>query len=215
MGFEPEYKKPGDLIKSDEWNKILDELISLRKLIESMTRSATLTSLASPIGTPYNLSTGMPDDFNYGTDVMGLITKQYHVVGKEAGKICRFGIHDFADVVYYWAGVSKGERDSLKITLEYVDGTTFESGKLLIHECSKLKPKGSNNPYVEYLHSPNQRVWYKYGLENPNPDKGIRYITFEDVSAGAAVRIANVLHYVARVKPLTVEAKKEQVINDQ
>lgn len=207
MGFEPVYKKPGDLIKSDEWNKIIEELINLRKFIENMTRSVTLTSLASPIGNSYNLSTGMPDDFNYGTEVMGLITKQYHV-GAKAGEICRFGIHDFADVIYYWSGVAKGDIESLMITLEYVDGTTFASSRLFIHEWSKLKPKGSNNPYVEYLHSPNQRVWYKYGLDNPSPEKGIRYITFENVSAGAAVRIANVLHYVTRVKPLAIDTKK-------
>ncbi len=209
MDFEPVYKKPGELIKSDEWNKILDELINLRKFIETMTRSVTLTSLASPIGASYSLSTGMPDDFNYGTDVMGLITRQYYVRTKEAGEICRFGIHDFADVIYYWSGVAKGDRDSLKITLEYVDGMTFASEKLFIHEWSKLKPKGSKNPYAEYLHSPNQRVWYKYGLDNPSPEKGIRYITFEDVSAGAAVRIANVLHYVTRVKPLVIDTKNK------
>jgi len=31
MGFEPINKKPGDLIKSDEWNKMIDELVELRK----------------------------------------------------------------------------------------------------------------------------------------------------------------------------------------
>lgn len=208
MGFEPVYKKPGDLIRSDEWNKILNELIYLRDFIDSMTRSITLTSLASPIGTSYNLSTGMPDDFNYGTDVIGLITKQYNAGPKEAGEICRFGIHDFADVIYYWSGVAEGNSESLKITLEYVDGTTFESEKLFIHDWSKLKPKGSKNPYLEYLHSPNQRLWYKYGFDHPSPEKGLRYIIFEDVSYGAAVRIANVLHYVTRVKPLAIDTNK-------
>ncbi len=207
MTFDPTHKKAGELIKSDEWNNILDELINLRKFIESMTRSVTLTSLASPIGTSYNLSSGMPDDFNYGTDVMGLITKQYHAGAKGTGEICRFGIQDFADIVYYWSG-AKGDSDALKVTLEYVDGTTFASEKLLINEWSKLKPKSNKNPYVEFLQSPNQRLWYKYGLENPSPEKGIRYITFEDVSAGAAVRVANVLHYMTRVKPLVIDTKK-------
>src|SRR5574341_2080361 len=101
MGFEPTYKKPGDMIKSDEWNKILDELIELRKYIDNMARNVTLTALASPVGNSRNLSTDVSDDFNYGTDVMGLITKQYYVGGKETGEICRFGINDFADMIYY------------------------------------------------------------------------------------------------------------------
>jgi len=209
MGFEPTYKKPGDLIRSDEWNKILDELIDLRKYIENMTRSITLTSLESPIGTSRNLSTDVPDDFNYGTDVMGLITKQYYLGEKEKGDICQFGVHDFADFIYYWSGAANGDRDALQITLEYVDGTTFTSEKLFIHEWSTLRPKGKKNPYVEYLQSPNQRLWYKYGLENPNPEKGIRYITFGDVSMESAVRIANVIQYVTKVRQLTIGAKKK------
>jgi len=209
MGFELTHKKPGDLIKSDEWNMILEELIELRKYIESMTRSVTLTSLASPLGTSRNLSTDVPEDFNYGTDVMGLITKQYYVGAKETGKICQFGIHDCADVIHYWSGAAIGDKEALQITLEYTDDTTSTSEKLFIHEWSELRRKGSKNPYVEYLQSPNQRLWYKYTLENPSPEKGIRYITFEDVSEESAVRIANVIHYMTRVKPLTISARKK------
>ena len=209
MVFEPEYKKPGDLIKSEEWNKILDELIDLRKYIENMTRSVTLTSLASPIGTSYNLSTDVSEDFNYGMDVVGLITKQYYVGEKETGDICRFGIHDFADIIHYWSGATKSSNEAIRITLEFVDGTTFISEKLFIHDWFKLTPKGSKNPYIEYLQSPNQRLWYRYALDNTSPEKEIRYITFEDISPESAVRIANVLHYVTRVKQLAAGAKKK------
>ncbi len=210
MVFEPAYKKPGDLIKSDEWNKIIDELVFLRKYIESMSRNVTLTSLSSPIGISRNLSTDVPEDFNYGIDVMGLITKQYYMGEKETGEICRFGINDSADIIYYWSGAAKGDSESLKITLEYVDGTTFSSEKLFIHEWSKLRPKGNKNPYVEYLQSPNQRLWYRYGFENPGPEKEIRYITFEDISTDSAVRIANVIQYTTRVKPLASSAGRSK-----
>jgi hypothetical protein len=209
MGFEPIYKKPGDVIKSDEWNKLLDELVDLKKYIENMTRNVTLTLLASPVGNSRNLSTDVSDDFNYGTDVMGLITKQYYIGAKETGEICRFGINDFADIIFYWSGAAIGDLDSLQISLEYVDGNVFTSDKLFIHEWSKLRPKGMKNPYYEYLQSPNQRLWYRYGLENPSPEKEIRYITFEDISDKSAVRIANVVQYVTRVKPLVVGTKKK------
>ncbi|MCE8426288.1 MAG: hypothetical protein J5U17_10995 [Candidatus Methanoperedens sp.] len=207
MIFEPTYKKPGDLIRSEEWNKIIDELMDLRKYIESMTRSVTLTSLESPVGASCKLSTDAPEDFNYDMDVIGLITKQYYVE-KELGEICRFGIHDSADIIYYWSGATKGDRDALQITLEYVDGSTFNSEKLFIHEWSKLRPKGDKNPYVEYLQSPNQHLWYRYGLRNPSPEKEIRYITFEDVSVESGVRIANVIQYVTRVIPLKTNSSK-------
>lgn len=209
MGFEPLYKKHGDLIKSDEWNKIIDELVELRKYIENMTRSVTLTSLLSPTGVSYSLSRDVPDDFNYERDVMGLITRQYYVGAKETGEICTFGINDAADIIYYWSGASKGDVEALQITLEYVDGTSFVSDKMFIHEWSKLRPKGNKNPYVEYLQSPNQRLWYKYAIGNPSPEKEIRYMTFEDISAGSAVRIGNVLHYVTRIKPLGIITKKK------
>lgn len=209
MVFNPIYKKEGDLIKSEEWNQIIKELVELRNYIDNMARNVTLTELASPVGNSRNLSTDVSDDFNYGTDVMGLITKQYYVGANEVGEICRFGINDFADIIYYWSGAAKGDQESLEIALEYVDGTDITSNKLFIHEWSKLRPKGNNNPYVEYLQSPNQRLWYRYGFENPHPEKEIRYITFEDISTESAVRIANVLHYVTRLKPLTFSDKKK------
>jgi hypothetical protein len=186
----------------------MDEMVYLKKYIESMSRNVTLTSLSSPIGISCNLSTDAPEDFNYGINVMGLITKQYS--GGAKGEICRFGITDYADIIYYWSGAAKGDRELLQITLEYVDGTTFTSEKLFIHEWSKLRPKGNKNPYNEYLQSPNQHLWYKYGFENPSPEKEIRYMTFEDISYEGVVRIANVIHYSTRVKPLIISPEKSK-----
>ncbi|HTY90420.1 MAG TPA: hypothetical protein VMC84_04520 [Methanocella sp.] len=202
MVIEVNYKKPGDLIRSEEWNKILDELVELRRYVDNMTRSVTLTDLSSPVGASYSLSSGVTDDFNYGIDVMGLITKQYYVGRKEQGDICRFGVTDFADVLSYWSGAANGDRDALEVQLEYVDGSVYKTDKLFIHEWSNLRPKGNKNPYAEYLQSPSQRLWYRYTLVNPNPDKEIRYITFRDADPECAVRIANVLHYMTRVRPL-------------
>ncbi len=202
MAFEPVMKKPGDVIRSDEWNKILEELVSLRKYVENMTRSVTLTALPSPVGTAYNLSSGVPEEFNYGTDVMGLIDRQYYLGKAETGDICRFGINDYADLVSYWSGAAGGDKEALEIMLEYIDGSTYTSDKLVVHEWTNLRPKGNKNPYTEYLQSPNQRLWYRYVLANPNPDKAIRYIVFRDIGKDTALRIANVLHYTARVRPL-------------
>jgi hypothetical protein len=202
MTMELNYKKPGDLIRSEEWNRILDELVELRSYIDNMTRSITLTELSSPVGASYGLSTGVSEEFNYGIDVMGLITKQYYLGSKETGDICRFGICDNADVLSYWSGATGGDAEAIEIQLEYVDGSVYKTDRQVIHDWSTLRPKGNKNPYVEYLQSPNQRLWYRYTMVNPNPEKEIRQITFRDVNATSAARIANVLHYVTRVRPL-------------
>lgn len=207
MVLDMSYKKPGDLIRSEEWNKIIDELTALRKYIDNMTRSVTLTQLLSPIGKSYSLSSNVEDEFNYGIDIMGLITKQYYLDKNSVGNICKFGLNDHADVISYWSGAAGGDREALDILVEYVDGTVYNARGLFIHEWSNLRPRGAKNPYVEYLQSPNQRLWYRYVLVNPNPDKEIRYITFADASKDSAVRIANVLHYTTRVKPLVLPAK--------
>jgi hypothetical protein len=207
MVIERKYKNPGDLIRSEEWNQILDELIDLRKHIDEMSSRDTLTSLESPTGTSCGLGTNAPQDLNYDTEVMGQITKQYYVGGAEVGEICKFGINNFADIIYYWSAATVGGDDVLKVTLEYTDGSTFTSDKLFIHSWSELSRKGDKNPYVEYLLSPNRRVWYKYALQNPHPDNEIRSITFEDVSANSGARIANVVQYVARVMSLQVAMK--------
>lgn len=179
---------------------MLDELIDLRKYIENMARSVTLTSLASPVGSSYGLTTNVPDEFNYGIDVLGLITRQYYMGKKQTGDICKFGVTDYADMVSYWSGAANGDREALEIFIEFLDGSVFRSDKLFIHEWSNLRPKGLKNPYLEYLLSPKERIWYRYALVNPHPEKEIRYITFRDVSEESAVRIANVLHYVTRVR---------------
>jgi hypothetical protein len=67
----------------------------------------------------------------------------------------------------------------------------------------ELMPRSTENPYVEYLLSPNERVWYKYALRNPNPDKEVRYVSFRDINEDAGPRIANVIQHVARIRPIS------------
>lgn len=200
--FKPTYKKPGDLIRSEDWNAMQDELVALRKYINNMTRSITLTTLESPIGKSNPLSKGVAEELDYGTDVLGLITRQYYSGEGDISEICKFGIIDYADIIYYWAGAIKGDKSTLDVTLEYFDGTIYTSENLFIHELSKLRPKGNNNPWVEYLYSPNQKLWYKYALRNPSPERGIRFVTFRDISPESGVRIANVIQYTTRIWPL-------------
>ncbi|HEY3274855.1 MAG TPA: hypothetical protein VGJ92_13875 [Methanocella sp.] len=207
MAFEATYKKPGDLIRSEEWNKIVDELVSLRSYIDNMTRSVTLTQLESPMGKSFSLSTGADEEYNYGTDILGLITKQYYVGRGATGNICRFGLSDYADTISYWSAASGGDKEALDISLEFVDGVTYNAKGLFVHEWSNLRPRGTKNPYVEYLQSPNQRLWYRYVLANPHPGKEVRHVTFSDSSADCTPRIANVLHYTTRVRPLNAPAK--------
>lgn len=212
--FEPIRKKPGELIRSEDWNKIQDdiktdlerledEIRRLREYIDSMAKSVTLINLDSPIGLSYRLDEVVPGEVgNYAISVMGYITRQW-ILGKgRTGEICRFGVLDFFDLLYYWSGAENGGRETLEITLEYVDGTMHTASKLFINEWTELRPRGATNPYVEYLVTPNERVWYKYALRNPNPDKEVRHVSFKDVNEESGPRIANVIQHVARIRPV-------------
>ncbi|MDG6258155.1 MAG: hypothetical protein QCH35_11245 [Methanomicrobiaceae archaeon] len=212
MEYEQLKKMPGDLISADDWNEIIDELESLRtafregleglrKEMGERTYFVTLQSLESPINTPKPLN-GNGEAFTYGTDVLGLITGQFYLGKVEEGEICKFGLHDFADTLYYWAGTVGDSVPPLRIILEYLDNTAYTSRDLHIHDCLELHPKGNENPYGEFLASPNGRVMYRYPFANPHPEKAIRYITFEDVSKEAELHIGNILHYATRIRPL-------------
>jgi hypothetical protein len=212
--FEPINKKPGELIRSEDWNKIqediktdlmtlAEEIQSLRAYIDSMAKSVTLINLDSPVGTSYRLDEVVSGEIgNYATSVLGYITKQWILGRGKTGEICRFGVIDFFDYLYYWSGAENGENATLEITLEYVDGTLYVSNALFINEWMELKPRSTDNPYAEYLLSPNERVWYKYTLRNPNPNKEVRYVSFKDNNEEAGPRIANVLQHVARIRPV-------------
>ena len=212
--FEPIRKKPGELIRSEDWNKIQDEiktdlmklqgeLRSLREYLDTMAKSVTLINLESPVGVYYGLNEDVPGEVgNYATPVLGYITKQFVLGLENTGDICRFGILDFFDVLYYWSGARNGEKESLEITLEYVDGTIHTEGDLFINECNDLTTRGEQNPYVEYLTAPSEWVWYKYALKNPRPNIEVRYVSFKDINDESAPRIANVIQHIARIRPV-------------
>ncbi|PKP60305.1 MAG: hypothetical protein CVT89_00035 [Candidatus Altiarchaeales archaeon HGW-Altiarchaeales-2] len=212
--FKPIIRNPGDLIASDDWNKmqgdIKDDIEELDKKIEelkgyvkNMLYSVTLAELKSPIGSSYNLDENIPgENENYGATVVGNITKQW-CIGKKKEVVCKFGIVDAVDILYYWAGANNGDKKTLKITIEYADGDVYSTDELFIHEFSELRIKGKDNPYVEYLLSPNENVWYKYMLKNPKPEKEVRYISFENTSQNCSPRIGNVIQYLTRIKNLS------------
>src|SRR6267143_4701009 len=119
--FKPITRKPGEIIKSDEWNKIQEDirsdleriekkLVDLREHVDNMVESITLVNIDSPVGRSFPLNETVPGETsNYGTRVMGLITKQWLVSPEETtGEICRYGVTDFVDVFSSWAGAEKG-----------------------------------------------------------------------------------------------------------
>jgi len=213
--FEPIRKKPGELIRSEDWNKMQEdiqadlirlgaEIRSLRDYIDRMAKSVTLINLDSPVGLSYRLDEVVPGETgDYATSVLGYIARQWLLGRGRTGEICRFGVLDFFDLLYYWSGAENGETVTLEITLEYVDGTMHTASNLFINEWTELMPRSTANPYAEYLLSPNERVWYKYPLRNPNPDKEVRYVSFRDINADAGPRIANVIQHVARIRPIS------------
>lgn len=213
--FKPITRKPGEVIRSEDWNKIQEDirgdlqrleknLFDLRSYVDNMSETITLVNLDSPSGVSLPLDQLVAGEgTNYGTRVMGLISRQWLAhSGEVPQEICRFGITDFVDLFYFWAGAEKGNAKMLDISMEYVDGSSTTIPTLYIHDCTKLAPKGRDNPYVEYLLSPNERVWYKYEVKNPNSGKEVRHVAFVKTKADSVPRVANVFQYRSRIKPL-------------
>jgi hypothetical protein len=209
--FEPIKKNPGDIIRSEDWNRMQEGISSemehleedirvLRAYIDTMAKSVTLTNMESPVGSSYTLDDATVG--GYATTVLGYITRQFILGVGETGEICKFGVLDYFDVLHYWAGANRSDKGCLEVALEYVDGTIHVEPELYLHDYTQLQVKGSRNPYFEYLLSSNERVWYKYAIRNPYPNKEVRYVSFKDVDEDNAPRIANVIQHVARVRPV-------------
>ncbi len=211
--FEPIARNPGEVIKSEDWNemqnKIKSDLDSLEKKIEilrdyidNMQETTTLLNVTSQIGNPHELNEVIPgESSSYETQIVGLITKQWLLDPGQVGDICRFGIVSKLDSIDYWAGAENGDRKTLDIALDYTDGTQYVFSEMFVHDRSRLRPKGEDNPYVEYLLSSNEYVWYRYRLHNPNPKKEILTITFTNLDEECTPRIGNLLHGRARIIP--------------
>ncbi len=217
--FKPITKKPGEVIRSEDWNKI-QELIrkdledlqkgiqSLREYVDSMQETITLLNVTSTVGTDHALDQILPgESASYDAAIVGLITREWVLAKGQTGEICRFGIVETIDSIDYWAGAENGDRKALEVVLDYMDGTQHVFPGLFVHDRSKLRPKGADNPYVEYLLSPNEYAWYRYRLANPNPEKEVLTVSFKNTDAECTPRIGNVLHARSRITPSKPLAK--------
>ncbi|MEM2990522.1 MAG: hypothetical protein QXQ02_04990 [Halobacteria archaeon] len=212
--FKPITKKPGELIKAEDWNRIQEDIlkdleeieksvVELRNYVESLTESATILNPASPVGTSYELNVPVPGETaSYNATVVGPITRQWAIERGKVGELCRFGLAAYLEVLEYWAGAVDGDKRALDIVFEYLDGTSSVVSGLFINECSRLRPKSSENPYLEYLLSPNERVWYRYRLKNPHPEKEVFNISFRKSEPNCILKIGNVIHYRSKMSPV-------------
>ena len=200
--FKPLLKKPGDTIRSQDWNDLQEEVRELRKYVNNLGERLTLTGLDSTAGKGYNLNEVVPgENKSYGVKTMGLITKQWVPAVKGVGDICYFGITDYFEVLYYWSGAETGDKNMLDISLEYIDGSTAKIGNnLYINDKTKLSPP-VDNKYLEFLYS-ESGIFYKYQAINPNPEKEVRLIKFKNLNQECNPRIGNVLNLRARLRPI-------------
>lgn len=123
--FEPIRKKPGELIRSEDWNKIQEdiqrdldklreEVQNLRKYVDNMSMSVTLTNMDSPVGISYRLDEVVPGETgNYAISTLAYITRQWILEKGKKGEICNFGVLDYFDVLYYWSGAENGIIETL------------------------------------------------------------------------------------------------------
>ena len=211
--IEPIKRKPGEVIRSEDWNKMqediradLDELErklqNLKDYTDSMQETTTLLNITSLIGTPYNLNEIIPGETaSYETAIVGLLTKQWLLEKGKTGEICRFGFVTLLDSIDYWSGAENGDKKALEIVFDYMDGTNAVLSELFVHDRSKLRPKGADNPYLGFLLSPNEYVWYRYRIANPNPEKEVLTISFRSTDPECTPRIGNVIYYKAKITP--------------
>ena len=214
--FNPILKKPGELIRSEDWNKMQEDIRTdfdelqhrldvLKTYVDNMEESATLLNMDSLIGKAYNLDEAVPGEkISYDSAIVGLLTKQYLVAKGETGDICRFSVVSNLELLDYWSGAEKGDKKALEATFNYIDGTNAVVGELFVHDRSRLRPKGALNPYIEYLLSPNEYVWYRYRLINPNPEKEVLSVNFKNLLPDCTPRIGNVIHYRSKIVPRNV-----------
>jgi hypothetical protein len=211
--FNPIMRKPGEIIRSEDWNRMQEEiqadiqelehkLAVLKEYIDNMEESATMLNVDSQIGKAYNLDEVSPrENSSYETPLVGLVTKQWLRAKGDVGEICRFSLVAHLELLDYWSGAENGDQKALEVTFNYIDGTSSLISELFVHDRRKLRPKGTDNPYLEYLLSPNEYVWYRYQLENPNPEKEVLSVTFKNTIADCTPRIGNVIHYRSKIIP--------------
>jgi hypothetical protein len=216
--FEPLIRKPGEFINAEDWNSIQEgllgeisrlegELIDLKKYVDNMSESLTLMGVESHAGKAYTLDSLIPGEIKtYEIRAMGLITRQWVPAARGVkDTICEFGITDFFEVLQFWAGAENGEKKMLDIELRYVDGTSEKIGaNLFVNDRNDISLNRDNeNPYLEFISSPNRTAWYKYQVANKNPKKKVGYVTFNNNNPECTPRIGNVIHLRSKIKQMS------------
>jgi len=211
--FKPIVRKPGEVIRSEDWNKMQEDMRAdleelerklqvLKDYVDSMEETITMLNISSLGGKSYNLDEVIAGEASsYESPIVGLLTKQWLLEKGEVGEICRFGVVAHLDSLDYWSGAENGDKKALEIVFDYIDGTHAVKSELFVHDRTKLRPKGTDNPYIEYLLSPNEHVWYRYGTANPNPEKEVLSVSFRNTDPECTPRIGNVIHYRAKIIP--------------
>jgi hypothetical protein len=211
--FSPILRKPGEVIKSEDWNKMQEDirddieelkhkLDALKDYIDNMEQSTTMLDMNSLVGKSYNLDEVIKGETaSYDASVAGLITKQWLIPKEEVGDICRYSVVAHLNSLEYWSGAENGDKKALQIVFNYMDGTSALISDLFVHDKNELRPKGTENPYLEYLLTPNELVWYRYRVINPNPEKEVLSVSFKKTIADCTPRIGNVIHYSSKIKP--------------
>jgi len=212
--FEPIARKPGEVIRSEDWNRMQEEikadlqelerrLQALKEYVDNMVETITLLNVTSPVGVAYNLNEVVPGESDsYQAPVVGHLTRQWLLEKGQVGVICRFGIVALLESLDYWSGAEKGDKKTLEVVFDYIDGTNAVVSGLFIHDRARLRPKGADNPYVEYLLSPNEHVWYRYRVANTSPEKEVLTVSFRNTSPECTPRVGNVVHYRAKIVPV-------------
>jgi hypothetical protein len=211
--FSPILRKPGEVIKSEDWNKMQEDirgdieelerkLQCLKDYVDSMEESTTMLNMGSLTGKPYNLDETVPGETSsYEAPMVGLLTRQWVLPKGREGDICRFSVVSDLESLDYWSGAENGDKKALEVVFNYMDGTNSVVSELFVHDRTKLRPKGTDNPYLEYLLSPNEQVWYRYRVHNPNPEKEVLTVSFRNIVSGCTPRIGDVIHYRSRIIP--------------
>jgi len=211
--FNPIYKKPGEVIRSEDWNKMQEDIQSdigelerrvqvLKDYVDNMEESATMLDMNSPVGKAYDLDEATAGETtSYEAHMVGLLTKQWLPGKGKTGDICRFSMVTHLTSLDYWSGAENGNKKALEVTFNYIDGTNAVLSGLFVHDRRKLRPKGTDNPYLEYLLSPNEHVWYRYKIVNPNTEKEVLSVSFKNTAEDCTPRIGNVIHYRSKITP--------------
>ena len=171
-----------------------------------MSHTTVMIGLDSPTGKSYNLDELVWDETNtYGEKAVGLITKQWLTFSPGEGEICSFGIMDSFDRLYFWAGAENGDKDTLDVTVDYMDRSPETVGKNLYINDRKGPPSdpSTSNPWLVGVRSINNLYWYKYEIVNPFPNNQVKYVNFANTNRECTTRIGNVMHLKSRLRPMS------------